>query len=94
MLRSKRLYVNILVFGLFLLMPACPWYVPFIIACIALWYLGYYEIILLGFLIDIAYASASFFSVFSHYVALPFTILAAILVYAVSTIQRQMRFQS
>lgn len=94
MLRSKRLYVNILVFGLFLLVPACSWYVPFLIACVALWYMGYYELIILGFLMDIAYSSGSFASLFSHSVALPFTILAALLVYAVSTIQRQMRFQS
>lgn len=58
MFKSKRAFVNISIFGSFLLIPFLPWYVPFISGVIAAWYFSYHELIFLGFLMDVFFASS------------------------------------
>jgi hypothetical protein len=58
MFKSKRTFVNIAIFGSFLILPFLPWYVPFACAIVASWYFSYYEFIFLGFLMDIFFASS------------------------------------
>ncbi len=58
MFKSKRTFVNIAIFGAFLFIPFLPWYVPFAGAIIASWYFSYYEFLLLGFLMDVFFASS------------------------------------
>ncbi len=91
MFKSKRSYVNILVFGSFLFLPMVPWWVPFIIGIVAAWYFNYYELMLLAFLMDIAYGSAYFFSFFSFGFALPFTVLAAAIILVLETLKKRIR---
>lgn len=91
MLRSRRLYANIFVFGTFFFVPLCPWYVTFLLGAVSAWYVDYYELIFLGFLMDIAYGSSRFFSIFSHGFPLPFTVLAAVIVVILQTIKKRVR---
>jgi len=92
MFKSKRLYVNVAVFGLFLFVPIAPWYASFAIAAIAAWYMpGYYELIALGFLMDMAYESAAASSVFSQSFALPLTVLAVCLVFGLEALKKRIR---
>lgn len=91
MLKSKRLYANVLVFGIFFFLTSIPWYVPFVIGLIYLAYIPYYELILLGFLIDLTYSSSHFFSINSHKVSLPFTILTGILVLIFQILKKRIR---
>jgi hypothetical protein len=58
MFKSKRTLVNIAIFGSFILIPFLPWYIPFVGAIIASWYFSYYEFLILGFLIDVFFASS------------------------------------
>lgn len=58
MFKSKRTLVNIGIFGSFIMIPFLPWYVPFVCAIIASWYFSYYEFLILGFLMDVFFASS------------------------------------
>jgi hypothetical protein len=91
MFRSKRLYVNIAVFGIFFFVPILPWYIPFLIAAFAAWFFKYYELVALGFLMDVAYDSSHFFSLFSHSFPLPFTVFSLILVLILPNIRSRFR---
>ena len=91
MFKSKRLYINSIVFGSFLFMPIVPWYLPFAIAGMTAWYMTYYEFIALGFLMDIAYGSASNFSLFSHHFPLPLTVLAMAILFIFETLKKRIR---
>jgi len=92
MFRSKRLYINILVFGLFFFTPITPWYVLFAIGAYVSWLFPYYEFMLLGFLMDVTYSSGHFFAIFGHPFPLPMTVSAAILVIALQAIKKKVRF--
>lgn len=91
MFRSKRLYVNIVVFGGFLFVPILPWYVSFAVAGMVAWYMTYYELILLSFLMDIAYGSAYNFSLFSRHFPLPLTFLAIAILFAFEALRKRIR---
>ena len=94
MFKSKRLYANIIIFGIFFLVAEAPWYMPFILGAVFLWFIGnYYELILLGFIMDISYGSGHFFSIFSHKLSLPFTLVSAALVFAFQIIKKMIRVQ-
>lgn len=94
MLKSKRLYGNIIVFGIFFLLAEAPWYLPFILGAIFLWLIGnYYEYILLGFIMDISYGSGHLFSIFYHKFPLPFTVSAAAMFLAFQIIKKRIRVQ-
>ena len=58
MFKSKRTLVNIAIFVPFVCIPFVPWYVPFACAIVASWYYSYYEFIVLGFLMDVFFASS------------------------------------
>ena len=91
MFRSRRLYANVVIFGSFLFLPMVPWYVPFVLGAIAAWHVAYYELIALGFLMDVAYGSTYFFNPFSWHFPLPFTLLGIILVLGLRAIKRRVR---
>lgn len=110
MLKSKRLLVNSLVFSVFLLIPFCPWYIPYGIAVVACWYFAYYEIIFLGFLMDLMFSSehmslVSKQVIFEAYVpfmssapsylgALFFTLISALIFVVLQMIKKRVRFYS
>lgn len=94
MLRSKRLYANLIIFGIFLFVPISPWYLPFFLGIIAAWYMSYYELILLGFLMDVAYGSVHFFTAFSPRFAIPLTVLSAAVLALLHIIKKRIRLQS
>ncbi len=92
MLKSKRLFVNIAIFGSFLLLPFMPWYIPFLGAVYASWKITYYEIILFGFIIDLSFESSHFFTIFSHPFPFPFTILAVAIFIILILLKKRLRF--
>lgn len=63
-------------------MPFMPWYVPFLSAVIAAWYFDYYEIMLLGFLMDLSYASHD----------MVFTFLSAAALIVLQLVKKRVRF--
>lgn len=58
MFKSKRTITNIGIFGSFILLPFLPWYILFVAGIVASWYFTYYEFIVLGFLMDMFFASS------------------------------------
>lgn len=94
MFKSKRFYINILIFGSMVFLPFVPWYLPFIGAMIACWYMNYYEIILLGFLIDATFMSAHFFTIFSKPFYFPFTFLSFAILIALKALKNRLRLYS
>lgn len=110
MFKSKRLLVNIFIFGVFLFVPFSPWYIAYSVAIVACWYFSYYEIILLGFLMDLMFSSAHmslvskqvlfetyvpFMSSAPSYVgALFFTFISAGIFIVLQMIKKRVRFYS
>lgn len=92
MSRSKRLSANIALFGSVLFLPFMPWYVPFVAGAIIAWYAPYYELILLGFILDLTYASGYFFYPFGTSFPLPFTCLAGLILIILHVIKKRVRF--
>ncbi len=94
MFKSKRLFANVVVFGTLFLLPMIPWYVPLVIAVWASWHFMYYEILILGALMDILFKSDLFFAV--HGIAFPYPFLAAAAasLAILQVIKRKVRFYS
>ncbi len=91
MSNSKRIIVDIaILLSLFFL----PWWVPCLIAILACWYCDFYEMIILGFLIDTFYASGHFFHVFSHAVPYGFTLTAFFMLFALRKLKKRVRFSA
>lgn len=91
MSNSKRIIVDIsiLVSLLFL-----PWWVPCLIAIFACWYCDFYEMIILGFLIDTFYASGYFFNVSGYFISYGFTITAFLMLFALRKLKKRVRFSA
>lgn len=92
MLKSKRLYINLLIFGLFFFALPVPWYVPFIIGSVFSWYVIFYEFLVLGLLMDCAFASGHFSTIAGRPFPLFFTLGAALIVVMLQTIKNKVRF--
>lgn len=59
-----------------------PWYLPFLSAVIAAWYFDYYEIMALGFLMDLSFASSDMI----------FTLISASILIVLQLIKKRVRF--
>lgn len=110
MFKSKRTLVNIAIFVPFVCIPFVPWYIPFSFAIVASWYYSYYEFILLGFLMDVFFASsrAGIFvgeraeglnllyaaGVPSFIHTVFFTLISASIVFILQMIKKRVRFYS
>ena len=95
MWKSKRLYFNLVMFGLFVTVPVLPWYLVCIVGIMGVWYVPeFYEFIALGFLIDVSYGSIYFFKAVGHPFPLPFTILSAVCFAILQVIKNKVRFYS
>jgi hypothetical protein len=79
-------------FGSFFLLPFMPWYIPFLIGAFASWYYILYEFILLGFFMDIMFASGHFVQLSTFHAPLFFTFLSALLIILLQTIKNKVRF--
>ncbi len=110
MFKSKRALVNIVIFGSFLFIPFLPWYVPFACGVIYAWYVAYYELILLGFLMDVFFSSSHMSIVTKEVIidsTIPFvssaptfigtfffTLIAGAIVFILQMIKKRVRFYS
>ena len=84
MFKLKRLFTSIIIrFSIFIL----PWWVPVLLSVIASWYCFYYEIILIGFILDLLYRS----DVFIHF-PMFFTIVLTIGMLLLRFLKKQLRF--
>jgi len=92
MFKSRRFYSNLVIFGLFLFMPSCPWYVPLALAAFCAWHVFFFEIIILGFLMDLQFESGHFVTVLGHAFPLAFTVLASFILVVLQTIKNKVRF--
>ncbi len=92
MFKSKRFLANIAMFGSFFFLPFMPWYIPFLIGAFTSWYYIFYEFVLLGFLMDIMFASKHFVHVSDMHISLFFTIISALLIFMLQTIKNKVRF--
>jgi hypothetical protein len=96
------------IFGTFLFIPFAPWYLTYVSAIVAVWYFEYYEIILLGFLMDLMFASSHMslvskqvvFDTYIPYIskaptyigALFFTFISAFIFVVLQMIKKRVRF--
>ena len=110
MFKSKRTITNIALFSVFLFLPFVPWYVPFVAGVVASWYVTYYEFIVLGFLMDMFFASSHMSlgkEVFVQTSQIPyissaptffgtffFTLITAFIVFILQLLKKRVRFYS
>jgi hypothetical protein len=71
--------------------PICPWYLTFLLGVVSAWFMTYYELIFLGFLMDVTFGSGQLFSAFSHGFPLPLTVIAGVIVVIMQLIKKRIR---
>lgn len=69
-----------------------PWYIPYIVALVAAWHYAFYEILILGLLMDLAFDSAHFFTVYEQPFTYPFLILSAAALVVLQSVKKRVRF--
>lgn len=92
MSKSRRTLVNIGIFGSLFFIPIMPWYIIFLACVIASWHYVYYEFLLIGFIMDMAYGSAQFFTIAQTPFALPCTAFAALVLIVLHLVKKRVRF--
>lgn len=91
MSNSNRIIIDVILFASVLFFP---WFVPCIIAVIACWFYDYYEIIFLGFLIDVFYDSRYYFHIGEYYIPYSFTLIAFFTLFALRKLKKRVRFSA
>lgn len=91
MFKSKRLYINLVIFiSIFVL----HWWVPLVLAIITSWFYLYYEAILVGLILDLLYRSDLFVIFYGKHIPLFFTIILTSALVLFRVIKKQVRFYS
>ena len=91
MFNSKRFLVDLaILLSLFFL----PWWMAAAIAVISCWFWDFYEIILVGFLIDVFYRSGYYFHIGTHYISYSFTLIAFLTLFALRKLKKRVRFSA
>lgn len=89
---SKRLIVNIVIFSSLLFLPFIPWYITFLMAIVASWYFVYYEILLVGLIMDLMYSSSLFFHTFDRPYSIPFLSAGLVTMIILQSLKNKVRF--